>query len=1103
MSARKRADSVSGVPNFGATVRRDRLLKMVSSLGVDLLLLSAPSGYGKSVLAAQIATELFDEAIWISATELPPTPKALYAVVARRLGADVVELQGEGTATSACSEDELITLVGNAVRGARRGSLCVVVDDTSLPCRADLQRLAAALRRPAPERVLLVVTSRMMGDDSAAASCCRLGPADLRFGVREAAALLVALDCEAPPSGVIEPLVSATGGQPALLAVVARHTHQHDWRGSPTIPNCDDVRLLLIRLGTQGMDALEREALHVAALMGSGLCADVAEMVGHESRHVLASVGERVPLLHVEPAHVGGTFSVHDLAQEVYASRAYVREARITRAFDEQVVSRLVMRGRHARALELMTKRESTAPIAAFVAAHGSRLIAEGHGATVASVLDILGPSEAMQTRVLLVAAQVDEEKQQLESTLRKAMAAHRLAAEEGDVQTADEALLLCARMQVNRGHFGEAAALLERLFASGESGLQVNTWALTLGVGAVAAALVGNPETAAQRVRDARQQLAVSQCATSEIGARFANLVAFSLVAGTGDFASAIRVLKSALSSVPTSASTREYLRGNLATCLMEVGRMNESRRVYEAIAEQCRRDCGQTPSPTFWSAEAVLLFDEGKSQEALALAARSLDECARLGDRASVCDNQMCTTVLQMAVGDHDSALAHAEESFEQAVELGIPVLAERASALMRAALLAMGDVDAARHVVSAGRWAREHGASHVALIADLVLAEIARIEGDHAAAVAHALASADYLLSGNANWAASMYIRTFPSLLGAIAAALGSERVPIRMLRLLRPEHLALSMPLAREFLTPEQLSTLARRARFDARALPAAPTTAPGAAAGALPAADHLRVRLLGGLEVTTPTGVVSEKAWCKRKARLLFAMLVVRRGRDVAREVVYERLWPDLPEGRARNNFYVTWSAMKAALVPGSTRGVAFPWFENASGICRVKPEAVRTDLDEFDEVLLAARHAVDDGVNAAAFECYERLADIYRGELLPGDLYDDWFTAVRDDYRHQFGAAMAEASALAEKLDDPARALRFARAGLAQDPWREDLYQSALRHQIATGQRSAAIETYFACRSKLVEDLGLDPSRETVKLYEQVLAMEDDAPLLS
>ena len=62
-----------------------------------------------------------------------------------------------------------------------------------------------------------------------------------------------------------------------------------------------------------------------------------------------------------------------------------------------------------------------------------------------------------------------------------------------------------------------------------------------------------------------------------------------------------------------------------------------------------------------------------------------------------------------------------------------------------------------------------------------------------------------------------------------------------------------------------------------------------------------------------------------------------------------------------------------------------------------------------------------------------------------------------------------------------------------------RDPLREDLYQCRMRLEIATGQRAAAVETYLACRTHLVDELGIDPSRETVELYEQVLGMEDSA----
>ena len=127
----------------------------------------------------------------------------------------------------------------------------------------------------------------------------------------------------------------------------------------------------------------------------------------------------------------------------------------------------------------------------------------------------------------------------------------------------------------------------------------------------------------------------------------------------------------------------------------------------------------------------------------------------------------------------------------------------------------------------------------------------------------------------------------------------------------------------------------------------------------------------------------------------------------------------------------------------------------------------------------------------------AALQSYEQLSSLYRAELLPGDLYDDWFAELREYYRIAFVNAMLAAASILMGADDPGNALVYVRRAIQTDSLREDLYQVALRCQIAAGQRSGAIDTYLQCRSKLADDLGLDPSAETRALYDQILAMED------
>ena len=155
-----------------------------------------------------------------------------------------------------------------------------------------------------------------------------------------------------------------------------------------------------------------------------------------------------------------------------------------------------------------------------------------------------------------------------------------------------------------------------------------------------------------------------------------------------------------------------------------------------------------------------------------------------------------------------------------------------------------------------------------------------------------------------------------------------------------------------------------------------------------------------------------------------------------------------------------------------------------------------KPDHALGKIDDFDRLLAGAKKHVEAGELGEALQHYERLSSLYRGDLLPGDVYDDWFANLRDEYRIRFVDAMPAAGAILMDADDPGNALVYARRAIQTDPLREDLYQVALRCQIAAGQRSGAIDTYLQCRSRLSEDLGLDPSTETRALYDQILVME-------
>ncbi|HSK47963.1 MAG TPA: bacterial transcriptional activator domain-containing protein, partial [Coriobacteriia bacterium] len=378
-------------------------------------------------------------------------------------------------------------------------------------------------------------------------------------------------------------------------------------------------------------------------------------------------------------------------------------------------------------------------------------------------------------------------------------------------------------------------------------------------------------------------------------------------------------------------------------------------------------------------------------------------------------------------------------------------------------------------------------EEGNAYFALSAAMVLAAADFRDGKKAAAIDHLRPLAGYIRSDSANWRMARYCRSFPELLGLLAQTVGAEQLPIHMLRMVLPENAERGLKLAVDTLPKGEWTILGQRVlgeeQFEAYVQ--------------RQGRPMCRIHLFGGLDVTAGDRVVSEKDWKKRKARLLFAMLVVRRGQDVPRDQILDHLWPDLSEDKAKNNFYVAWSMMKSALMPPEERDKPCPYVENSRGRCRIVREAVRSDVDEFEELLGAARQAEAAGKIDEAVAALQQLMSVYRGELLPGDVYDDWFSPLRDKYRFDFVDAMMRGAELLLEQDDPCEALVFARRAISVDRYREDLYQMALRCHIAAGQRGAAIETFIRCKTELAEELGLDPTVETMALYQQVLAMEE------
>lgn len=1071
-----------GLPDVGWLLERQRIGQTLDTMGGRPVLFVAPSGYGKTYAAIGYARDRYDDFVWVDCSAGMPKVTNILAAVCRAAGGergDAVARQFDGAdgsdALVACSEilAELSTI--------RR--VCVLLDDMSISAAEDgfaSARGIAALLSDWGGRVI-VTTQQVEGDSEPEVRHFGVvGVPELELSTAEAVQIFAALHGREGSADAVEVALDSSGGHAAFFAILARHQPAERWSSNVTLGGW--IRHIAVR----HLTAQQLRLLHALSLMKEGSLAMLTEAGVSVTASDLDAIAHVLPLLSVSSSQAHVTFRVHD-ALESFCSRGDLPEMEApTVDFIERLARVMTAYGRHARVADLVARYCPPSAIAAWACEIGPTLRSHGALDSLAGMMQRLRPSDIIGSpALLLLSAELASDLGDAADTIAKCSAARSLAIHYNDRHVASEALQLKIMTHYRIGQHHEAADLSGQLWAEMSSG-DCSAEAVSTFVSTGLSLLVGGEFTEAISVIGRAQEMAQ--------GLRLGEKAHWSLVRGRtfvavvarGNHTGTLDALSPFLCT-PRRGGDQLIALGNLGVALVELGRL---RRAQSALDEAIRRLTLHGVQPVvagYLPSRGCIEAATGDWTAALESFREGLWQSEQLGDHVGAEQNRVFHAVVLRACGRIDESLTAAERAFEFFSAKDVMRFRGLSALEVAASMLALGDCSAAR------AWAETvieegfDGNEYHRLRGEMILAEVDRRSGELASAVARLQSCGDHIRSENSNWQIAMYCRAFPALLGVFALAIGVEELPAHLLQMVLPEYAEKSLLETRRWLAKDVWTALGLRllgeeehARFierDGRPL--------------------CHVRLLGGLEVTIAGRVIREKDWRKRKARLLFAMLAVRRGQDVPRDQVFEYLWPDMDEERAKNNLYVVWSTMKAVLATPDGEGNVAPYIESVGGMCRILMDSVRLDLEDFDRDLARAKEAEAAGDIRAALAHYEHAGDLYRGDLLPGDVYDDWFASLRDHYKVALVDAMLRASRLLMEADKPADALIFVRRAIQSDPFREDLYQAALRCQIEAGQRSAAIETYTQCRRNLADELGLDPSPETRALYDQILGMED------
>ncbi|MBW4517730.1 MAG: AAA family ATPase [Timaviella obliquedivisa GSE-PSE-MK23-08B] len=244
---------------------------------------------------------------------------------------------------------------------------------------------------------------------------------------------------------------------------------------------------------------------------------------------------------------------------------------------------------------------------------------------------------------------------------------------------------------------------------------------------------------------------------------------------------------------------------------------------------------------------------------------------------------------------------------------------------------------------------------------------------------------------------------------------------------------------------------------------------------------------LQARLLGEFSLICDGSPVP--ATLTGRSQALLAYLLLNRHTPQPRQRLAFHLWSESTEPQARTNLRKELSHLRRAL-------------PNAEQILSVDAKTLQwqpktqftLDVAQFEEAIKAAQ-ATDSSLAQAALE---QAVELYRGDLLP-DCDDEWIIPERDRLQQMRVRALEQLINLLEEQRAYRIALGYGQQLLQFDRLNESTYCVLMRLHNLSGDRANALQLYHRCMIILREELGIDPSPTTQKLYEQLLR-EDELP---
>jgi DNA-binding SARP family transcriptional activator len=236
------------------------------------------------------------------------------------------------------------------------------------------------------------------------------------------------------------------------------------------------------------------------------------------------------------------------------------------------------------------------------------------------------------------------------------------------------------------------------------------------------------------------------------------------------------------------------------------------------------------------------------------------------------------------------------------------------------------------------------------------------------------------------------------------------------------------------------------------------------------------APRISVRTLGDFRVYRDGTAVASGEWQSKKARDLLKILIAHRGRPVPRQRLAELLWPEQSSSPTGNRLSVLLTILRRVLDPHRQVAGQGPIVADRTAV-HLDLRAVDLDVERFFAMLDLARGSRGHD-RPGAMTLLRAAADLYRGDFLADDPYEDWTRPLREETTTAYVGALRDLAAQTDDTDEKVHALLRI---IHCEPYDEPAHLDLVRTLEDAGRHGEAQRRYRSYAERMAE-LGIDPA---------------------